>query len=264
MIFFFCREIDSLTLSLLDRLLKIWEERNIYDKNDITSFKQALHNNVKLKINSNSSNSNNHLNVNSKKKDRDPRDNNGHIDKKFCPVDSNALNIMMSKIGTLITNYPVDMNKYEYVEPENFIQTLKELENCASADEVTRQNISNLPKELFDLKLFENIINTEPLDNWAKVSIEAKEMLNAYNTRLAQELQRRIHLATQLAFFMEGERRELTKAEHNLNDLQDKLKKVVSAREELISHLDNLPDLSQLPSVTPLPSAMDLFKKETR
>lgn len=241
--------------------MKIWEERNIYDKNDITSFKQALHNNVKLKINSNSSS--NHLNVNSKKKERDPRDN-GHIDKKFSSLDSNALNIMMSKIGTLITNFPVDMNKYEYVEPENFIQTLKELENCASADEVTRQNISNLPKELFDLKLFENIINNESLDNWAKVSIEAREMLNAYNVRLAQELQRRTQLATQLAFFMEGERRELTKAEHNLNDLKDKLKKVISAREELISHLDNLPDLSQLPSVTPLPSAVDLFKKETR
>ena len=42
-------------------------------------------------------------------------------------------------------------------------------------------------------------------------------------------------------------------------DYKRKLARVTMVRQELKSHIQNLPDLSLLPDVTPLPSAGDLF-----
>ncbi|XP_046911331.2 regulation of nuclear pre-mRNA domain-containing protein 1A [Dermatophagoides farinae] len=284
-------EIEASTLASLDRLLKIWEERNIYEKNHITSFKQALHNktltsksnsdttiivpdNGTTNNNNNSNNSTNNNNINTKsslKRDIEESSShgNGHIsssNKKFSPdfqLDADVMNNMMTKLGSKIAaEYPVDMNKYENVEPDKLIKILKELENCASADEDVRQKISNMPSELFDVKLFEKVITNGPTENWVKLVNEAQNILTSYNTRLAKELEGRKQLSTMLVYFIEGQRRALTQAEQSLKQYRDKLRKVISVREELQSHLQNLPDLSRLPSVSPLPSAVDLFKKE--
>ncbi|KAH7642386.1 regulation of nuclear pre-mrna domain-containing protein 1a-like [Dermatophagoides farinae] len=284
-------EIEASTLASLDRLLKIWEERNIYEKNHITSFKQALHNktltsksnsditvivpdNGTTNNNNNSNNSTNNNNINAKsslKRDIEESSShgNGHIsssNKKFSPdfqLDADVMNNMMTKLGSKIAaEYPVDMNKYENVEPDKLIKILKELENCASADEDVRQKISNMPSELFDVKLFEKVITNGPTENWVKLVNEAQNILTSYNTRLAKELEGRKQLSTMLVYFIEGQRRALTQAEQSLKQYRDKLRKVISVREELQSHLQNLPDLSRLPSVSPLPSAVDLFKKE--
>lgn len=284
-------EIEASTLASLDRLLKIWEERNIYEKNHITSFKQALHNktltsksnsdttiivpdNGTTNNNNNSNNSTNNNNINTKsslKRDIEESSShgNGHIsssNKKFSPdfqLDADVMNNMMTKLGSKIAaEYPVDMNKYENVEPDKLIKILKELENCASADEDVRQKISNMPSELFDVKLFEKVITNGPTENWVKLVNEAQNILTSYNTRLAKELEGRKQLSTMLVYFIESQRRALTQAEQSLKQYRDKLRKVISVREELQSHLQNLPDLSRLPSVSPLPSAVDLFKKE--
>ena len=287
-------EIESSTLSSLERLLKIWEERNIYEKNHITSFKQALNIKTSSKSNSNTTtivqdtetinnNNNNNNNVSSSNTNNNKhtkkhlkRENeessshgNGHIhssNKKFSPdfqLDAEVMNTMMTKIGSKIAaEYPVDMNNYENIESEKLIKILKELENCASADEDMRKKIASMPSELFDVKLFEKVISNGPTENWVQLVNEAQNILTSYNTRLANELEGRKQLSTMLVYFIEGQRRALTQAEQSLKQYRDKLRKVISVREELQSHLQNLPDLSRLPSVSPLPSAIDLFKKE--
>lgn len=282
---------ESSTLSSLERLLKIWEERNIYEKNHITSFKQALRVKTSSKSNSDTTvvvsdietknnNTNSNTNNNNNTKNLLKRENeesssssshgNGHIsnssNKKFQPdfqLDAEVMNNMMTKIGSKIAaDYPVDINKYENVEPDKLIKILKDLENCASADEDMRQKIAKMPSELFDVKLFEKVITNGPTENWVKLVNEAQNILTSYNTRLAKELEGRKQLSTMLVYFIEGQRRALTQAEQSLKQYRDKLRKVISVREELQSHLQNLPDLSRLPSVSPLPSAIDLFKKE--
>ena len=64
--------------------------------------------------------------------------------------------------------------------------------------------------------------------------------------------------------FVDGQRELLVHAEKRLEEYSDKLNKVYVVRQELKSHLENLPDLTALPDVTggglaPLPSAGDLF-----
>lgn len=252
------REIDSTTLTSLERLVKIWEERLIYDRNSIKIFRQALH----LKDDSKESNNNSVgekiPNSKSKKRPIENTNDNGRSSKKvFKEKSETSLNILMSK---LVDNHSIDLENYEKVEPEKLMKTLKDLENCASADENARQKISNLPSEVFDLKLIENVLNKDSVEHWTKLVDEAQNILASYNTRLAQELEDRKNLSTMLIFFMEDQRRALSQAEQNLNEYRDKLKKVISVRDELNSHLQNLPDLSQLPTVTPLPSALDLFQ----
>lgn len=63
--------------------------------------------------------------------------------------------------------------------------------------------------------------------------------------------------------FLLSQRELLAQAEKCQEEYQDKLQKAYSVRQELKSHIQNLPDLTQLPDVTgglaPLPSAGDLF-----
>lgn len=251
-------------MASLDRLINIWEERSVYDKSTIKAFRQALHPDAKAEtVSENNNNSSggksSNLKSNNRKRENDaPRDN-GRVHKKLITeqLDSSILNNIVAKIGD---NSSFDIDKYEKVEPEKLIKTLKTLESCASGDASVRQKIANLPSEVFDVKLIENVINQESAEHWTKLVDEAQGILSSYNSRLAEELEDRKRLAVMLACFIEGQRRALTQAEQSLNEYRDKLRKVVSVREELKSHLQNLPDLSQLSSVTPLPSALDLFK----
>lgn len=257
-------EVDSNTKASLNRLLKIWEERSIYDKNQISSFKQALHpdgNNGK----SESKNGKSEGQVEkskSRKRENEDSNENGSASKKLLgeQLDTKTLNSIMPKISSGLVDVEVDMEKYTKVEPDKFIKTMKELENCASADESARQKIASFPSEVFDVKLMESVVNQESAAQWSQMVEEAQTVLTSYNSRLAKELEERKLLFTMLAYYVEGQRRALTHAEQSLTEYRDKLRKVNSVREELNSHLQNLPDLSQLPSVTPLPSALDLFK----
>ena len=255
-------------LSSLDRLIKIWEERGIYDKASIKAFRQALRPNEKAEgvkeNNGNDSNNGKEASTNAKQNRKRENDeskgmDNGRVNKRIHTdqLDPLLINNMMSKIGS---SESVPIEKYENVEPEKLIKSLKDLESCASADASVRQKIANLPSEVFDAKLIENVVNQESAERWSKVVEEAQSILSSYNSRVAGEIEDRKQLSVMLAHFIEGQRRALTQAEQSLNEYRDKLRKVVSVREELKSHLQNLPDLSQLPSVTPLPSALDLFK----
>ena len=261
--FYFIRDIEESTLTSLDRLINIWEERNVYDKIHIKTFRQALHPNEEaIKENTNNENTtkeSSNIKLTKTKRENDEPKDNGRVSKKLITdqFDSTILNNVISKIGN---SSSIEIDKYEKVEPEKLIKSLKDLESSATSDENTRKKIANLPPEVYDSKLIENVLNKESVEHWTNLIDEAQNMLSSYNTRLVQELEERRQLSTMLSWFIEGQRRALTQAEQSLNEYRDKLRKVISVREELKSHLQNLPDLSQLSSVTPLPSALDLFK----
>lgn len=93
---------------------------------------------------------------------------------------------------------------------------------------------------------------------------EASRVLVEYNKRLENELKERQEIQELLAAFMWQQKKLLKEAKKNLKDFQTKQEKVTAVKEELKSHLANLPDLSKLPmgsksSLTPLPSVGDLF-----
>lgn len=92
---------------------------------------------------------------------------------------------------------------------------------------------------------------------------DAVQLLNDYNNRLSTEMDHRKKVSTMIRDFLQVQQELLAQAEQNLEEYQDKLIKVYNVRNELKSHIQNLPDLTQLPNVTdglaPLPSAEHLF-----
>lgn len=148
------------------------------------------------------------------------------------------------------------------VDSEALIKSLQDLENSASADARVRQKIASLPTEVFDATLLDKIRDKGAAERLTRLVDEARSLLADYNSRLAQELEERKHISNILNTFTQSQRVALSAAEQKLTEYKEKLRKVVQVRNELKSHLQNLPDLSRLPSVTglaPLPSACDLF-----
>lgn len=266
------RDVDAATLKSIDRVVKIWEERSIYDKASIKGLREALGASVAVKSdgvkenNSNNTNASKESSKPARKRDGDDADN-GRPSKKhhLDTLDTSSFHNSSSKLAGLDSGSgdlpPVDMSKYEKVDPDKLVKCLKEMENAPSRDTTVQEKLSRLPPEVFDVKLIDSALSSqETADKVAKMVEEAASLLSSYNGRLAKELEDRKNLATMLAYFIESQKRAQTATETTLSEVKEKLRKVTSVQQEFQSHLQNLPDLSQLPSVTPLPSATDLFK----
>ncbi|XP_042187694.1 regulation of nuclear pre-mRNA domain-containing protein 1B isoform X1 [Callorhinchus milii] len=154
----------------------------------------------------------------------------------------------------------------EAPETEELIKALQELENAASGDAAVRQKIASLPPEVQDVSLLDKITDKESADRLSRTVDEACMLLADYNGRLAAELEDRKQLARMLADYVRIQKEILAEKEHKLEEYKRKLAKVTQVRKELKSHIQSLPDLSQLPNVTgglaPLPSAGDLFSTD--
>merc|ERR1712110_1210724 len=128
-------------------------------------------------------------------------------------------------------------------EPEELIKALQDLENSASSDAVVREKIARLPPEVSETSQLEKITSTEDGLKLLTQVNNASTLLNEYNERLQKDL--------------------LAQAEERLEIYRDKLDKVNTIKDDIKSHIQSLPDLTQLPDVTgglaPLPSAGDLF-----
>ncbi|XP_027048022.1 regulation of nuclear pre-mRNA domain-containing protein 1B-like [Pocillopora damicornis] len=148
-------------------------------------------------------------------------------------------------------------------EPEDLIKALMELENSASQDAAVREKIANLPAEVQDVSLLEKIEDKETGDRLSKIVDEACLLLADYNGRLAAELEDRTTISKMLAAFIQLQKDKLAESEKKLEEYKAKQEKVQLVRQELKSHLENLPDLTKLPDLAgglaPLPSAGDLF-----
>lgn len=149
------------------------------------------------------------------------------------------------------------------VEPEALVRALQKLANSASIDANMKQKLVSLPNEVSDPSLARKIRDKDAAERLSKQVDEACTILIEYNHRLAQELEERKRVSSMLVIFLKNHRDALQEAENRLTELKDKLHKVSQVRDELKSHLENLPDLNLLPSVSgglaPLPSAGDLF-----
>ena len=79
-------------------------------------------------------------------------------------------------------------------------------------------------------------------------------------------MKERREIEQQLDSFIWQQKLLLRKAKRNLKEYQTKMEQVTAVKEELKSHLANLPDFSQLPvggtkagALAPLPTVGDLF-----
>ncbi|XP_076370693.1 regulation of nuclear pre-mRNA domain-containing protein 1B isoform X2 [Tachypleus tridentatus] len=217
---------DEKTQIGVKKILKVWEDRNVYNINDIEEFRKATHHHI---------------------------DQTGTAEppvKKIKPVPEEK-----EQVQSLLPGDPPD--------PEELIKALQDLENAASSDAIVREKIANLPPEVSDVSLLEKLDDKEAADKLSKQVDEACSLLDDYNSRLQQELEDRKQVAKMLNDYTYAQRNALALAEQKLEEYREKLQKVTRVQNELKSHLQNLPDLTLLPNVTgglaPLPSAGDLF-----
>ncbi|XP_077542539.1 regulation of nuclear pre-mRNA domain-containing protein 1B [Haemaphysalis longicornis] len=258
------RDTDQKTHAGLRRILSVWKERSVFDAHQISDFGQYLSDKVT---------------------DAEPAKDAGQ-DQAFKSRKGQH-NAPISREGTPLWNEPEPVAKRkkpldnaeetsekadttkdaekpgEPPDPAVLIKALTELENTASSDAVVRERIASLPPEVSDPTLLEKILDRQAADRLSTQVDEACSLLAEYNSRLAQELEDRKQVSQMLINFTFHQRELMALAEQKLEEHRDKLHKVTHVRNELKSHLQNLPDLTLLPSVTgglaPLPSAGDLF-----
>lgn len=220
-------------------------------------FKKALHSGPNGKSNSNSSKSNDASDK--KRKDTKSAEDGNGKKLKGTSAAIPAINVV-NLLSQTATELPV---KGEDVSPDELIKSLQSLQNTASCDAAVRERISKLPPELSDLALMQKVQNKEQMALLNQQVDDAHRLLSDYNQRLSQELEDRKQISIQLAAYHRFQKQQLQETEKELNDYRQRLKKVSQVKEELKSHLQNLPDLTLLPSVTgglaPLPTPNDLF-----
>ncbi|XP_059082756.1 regulation of nuclear pre-mRNA domain-containing protein 1B-like [Tigriopus californicus] len=148
-------------------------------------------------------------------------------------------------------------------DPEVLIKALQDLENAASSDAVVREKIAALPSEVSEVSHLDELNSTDEGQSLLQRVEDATSLLKDYNVRLQQELEERKKVGKMISNFLAAQKDLESQAEERLEQYRDKLEKVNAVREDLKSHIQSLPDLTQLPDVTgglaPLPSAGDLF-----
>ncbi|KAG4067453.1 hypothetical protein HA402_009690 [Bradysia odoriphaga] len=250
---------DNKTISSLDRILKIWEDRMVYDAKLVQGFREALHKDE---------GSHSPKTEPPEKRKRDEDDAKRH---KISKQDGGGRERERVKSETVEVNGTVEThvilspqaNAGDPPEPEELIRALTELENSASSDAVVREQIANLPPEVSEVAMLSKLEDKEQAAKLAAQVNEAAKILHEYNNRLCAEMEDRKKLTTMLKDFQAEQRDLLAQAEQRLQEYNAKLNKVKDVQREIRGHLQNLPDLTQLPDVTgglaPLPSAGDLF-----
>jgi len=144
-------------------------------------------------------------------------------------------------------------------DPDDLVKRLQELENSATQDAIVREKIANLPTEVTDPTYIDKVEDLASARKLQESINSACEVLAQYNSRLAAEQVDRQTSQKMLADYTLMQKFQLAVTEERLAEYETKLQKVTAVKKELQAHLENLPDLSKLPSPIPLPSAGDLF-----
>lgn len=213
---------DEKTFKSLDRILKIWDERGVYESSLMREFEANLAKKPKSKPSTSSS-----ATSDTKKKEETPSRKrksedlssgatNGNDKKKpKVPTPSKAKvieGVNGEKHVTLSPQLPVG----DPPEPEDLIKMLQDLEEAASSDAITRERITRLPTEVSNLEALAKI---EDKDSALKLSAkvnDAVQLLKDYNARLAAEMADRNKLTTLLKDFQREQQELLAQAEQRL------------------------------------------------
>ncbi|KAL4711459.1 hypothetical protein ACJJTC_005583 [Scirpophaga incertulas] len=246
--------INTKTKHSLHRILTIWLERGVFDQQKIQEFKEAVDPNdaVPQKVSKRKS-----VDVDAKEIEKRPK-----IEREKKERRRSETVEVDGQIETHTTLSP-KMPPGDPPEPEELIKALLELESSASSDEAVRERIASLPPEVSEVQLLSKLEDKESAESLSAVVNSAVELLAEYNLRLSEELEKRRKVAAMLRDFAQAQRDLAKQAESRLEEYNVKLQKLHAVKAEVKSHIENLPDVSQLPDVTgglaPLPSAGDLF-----
>lgn len=249
------KDADEKIKQTLERILNIWGERGVYDKDFIKIMRHSLKGRSQHSSKAKSS-----LSPWSESTDSTATTNHSHNS-----------NTSTNKSPTVKKkkHHEHDLTLRQEIEAleelgqapttEDLVKSLYNLENPPCSDAAVRERIAALPQEVADQSCLEKLKDKDDAQKLSETVDEAYGLLTEYNQRLGQELVDRKEAARMVRAYLNLQRELLQQAEIRLIDYKRKLARVTMVRQELKSHIQNLPDLSLLPDVTPLPSAGDLF-----
>ena len=228
----------------MEKILKVWDERSIYNKEQIGQFKTAIGERKVSTTVSASKRPSEPVTKNESKKVKTSVPPTVPAPSKVAEVAA-SLDLPTPQEGTVINS-------------EILVRALEDMEKSASKDSKSREKIANLPPEVTDPSLVGKLKDRKAGDRLLRQLDDASNLLAKYNEELSQEMEQRKAIGIMLATFIKNQSDYLIKSEEKLNEFKEKLKQVDQVKKQLKSHLSNLPDLRMLPSIA-LPSAGDLF-----
>lgn len=244
----------------MEKILKVWEERSIYDKEQINGFRSGI---GERKVSSIPTPLTTKPVTSAPKRPSEPIP---KVETKKAKISvSSSAPVPSSKVVEDVA-VPLDLPVPQdgtVINPEILVRALQDIEKSASKDSKTRDKIANLAPELTDPTSLGKLKDKKGADRLLKQLDDASKLLNKYNDELSQELEHRKAIGIMLSTFIKNQSESLTQSEQQLNQFREKLKQVDQVKKHLKNHLQNLPDLRMLPSVmAPLPSAGDLFNAQ--
>lgn len=250
------KDVDEKAKGSMERLVKIWEERSVFDKD--------FSNHLKKTFSKQSQTVDTENDVPEQKEEVPVKTGTkrpGKSEKELSKKKKKELSLL-EEIEQEMAN---DSESRSPPEADELLKVLSDLENSASSDAVVREQIAALPAEVSDVSLLDNLKDKGQAGKLVKQVEEACELLTDYNSRLHSELEERKRVARMLRGYVLLQKQRQGEAEQRLQEYKSKLQEVSSVRKELKSHVQSLPDLNLLPDVTglaPLPSAGDLFNTD--
>lgn len=225
----------------MEKILKVWDERSIYNKEQIGQLKTAI---GERKVSTTVAGSKRSSEAVTKSESKKVKTSVAPPVSKVAEVAA-SLDLPSAQEGTVINS-------------EILVRALEDMEKSASKDSKIRDKIANLPPEVTDGSLLEKLKDKKAADRLLRQLDDASSLLAKYNEELSQEMEQRKAIGIMLATFIKNQSDRLKSSEGELNELKEKVKEVEQVKKQLKSHLSNLPDLRMLPSIA-LPSAGDLF-----
>lgn len=245
--FDFHRDCDDSTWSGLEKIIRVWNDRNIYDKKFLTELNTTIGERKSVP-------------PSDPKKDSHKRPNKSMIDNRKVKQARVAEAPKPVAPAPFKLEFPEPKDGVT-IDPDQMMKALQGLEKSASRDAAVREKIASFPPEVTDPSLVDKIRDKNSAEKLQRQLEEACGLLSDYNGKLSQELEDRKTIGVMLATLIKNQKDHLSASEQKLSEYKEKLKKVSQVKNELKSHLQNLPDLRMLPSVmAPLPSAGDLFQ----
>ncbi|XP_062570515.1 regulation of nuclear pre-mRNA domain-containing protein 1B-like isoform X2 [Saccostrea cucullata] len=224
------KDADDKIKKSVDRILGIWEERAVYSKHFIDQIRLS-------------------------------KPGVQNTEKATPPAKRKKMDEMPS-LREEIEAMPKDENPV-VPDAEELVKRLADLEHSASSDAAVREKIAALPPDVSDINHLSKITDKETAVKLFRQVEDACILLSEYNFRLNAELEERKQVGKMLRDFLTSQKDQVVKGEEKLQESKQRLEKVGAVRQELMSHIRNLPDLSKLPDIdgglAPLPSAGDLF-----
>jgi len=256
-------ELGPKTEASIDRLVKIWRERQIFEKQVTLDIEKVWR--AKGRVSAKTRPRPPSSSPPPRKKERlhsphPPSPSKTDLTDLFS--DSEDPNHEQSQIPDHNSNCDTNGQESPTTPPDSddLISALQHLEASASSDAAVRESIAKLPPELSDVATVEKVA-TEDQAREQLVQLEAaSSLLTQYNKRLEEELRDRTRVGKMVADFLTAQKDLLVQAEERLEVYRDKLDKVNQVRTELEAHLASLPDIPTLPTQADmLPSTEKLF-----